>query len=74
MQKRSSIDSGFSAPNHEPIIKNEAAVSLGRLGGLKGGPARAAKLSKKKRKEIASKAAKARWSNAEPKHGEKRTR
>lgn len=41
--------------------KNPAAVALGRLGGLKGGPARAKKLSSKKRKEIAEKAAKARW-------------
>lgn len=42
--------------------KNPAAVSLGRLGGLKGGKARAAKLSPKKRSEIAKKAAKTRWS------------
>ena len=41
--------------------KNPAAVALGRLGGLKGGKARAAKLSAKKRKEIAKKAADARW-------------
>jgi hypothetical protein len=41
--------------------KNPAAVALGRLGGLKGGKARAAKLSAKKRKEIAKKAARARW-------------
>jgi len=41
--------------------KNPAAVTLGRLGGLKGGKARAAKLSSKKRVEIAKKAAKARW-------------
>ena len=41
--------------------KNPAAVALGRLGGLKGGKARAKKLSAKKRKEIAQKAAKARW-------------
>lgn len=41
--------------------KNPAAVSLGRLGGLKGGKARAAKLSASKRKAIAQKAAKARW-------------
>ena len=40
--------------------KNPAAVALGRLGGLKGGPARARKLSLKKRKEIAKKAAKKR--------------
>ena len=41
--------------------KNPAAVALGRLGGLKGGPARARRLSPKKRKEIAQKAAKVRW-------------
>jgi hypothetical protein len=41
--------------------KNPAAVALGRLGGLKGGKARAEKLSATKRKEIARKAAKARW-------------
>lgn len=46
--------------------KNQAAVSLGRLGGLKGGPARAAKLSPNKRKAIAKKAAKARWSKGSP--------
>jgi hypothetical protein len=41
--------------------KNPAAVALGRLGGLKGGKARAAKLSPAKRKAIAKKAAKKRW-------------
>ena len=41
--------------------KNPAAVELGRLGGKKGGPARAAKLSPKKRQQIARKAALARW-------------
>ena len=41
--------------------KNPAAVALGRLGGLKGGAARAAKLSAKKRSAIAKKAAQARW-------------
>ena len=41
--------------------KNPAAVALGRLGGLKGGKARAAKLSKKQRTQIAKSAAKARW-------------
>ncbi len=41
--------------------KNPAAVALGRLGGLKGGKARAEKLSPKKRKEIARKAAEKRW-------------
>ena len=42
------------------VIKN-AAAALGRLGGLKGGPARAKKLSPKKRRQIAKKAANARW-------------
>ncbi len=41
--------------------KDPLAVLLGQRGGLKGGKARAAKLSAKKRKEIAQKAAKARW-------------
>lgn len=41
--------------------KNPAAVMLGRLGGLKGGKARAKKLNAKQRKEIAQKAAKTRW-------------
>jgi len=45
----------------QPPEKNPAAVALGRLGGLKGGKARAASLSKKARSEIAKKAAKARW-------------
>lgn len=48
-------------PSEEKPKKNPAAVALGRLGGLKGGKARAKKLSAKKRKEIAQKAAKARW-------------
>ncbi len=41
--------------------KNPAAVALGRLGGLKGGKARSAKLSPEKRQEIAKAAAAARW-------------
>lgn len=44
-----------------PDGKNPAAVALGRLGGLKGGKARAEKLSAKKRSEIAKKAAATRW-------------
>lgn len=52
-------------PVEEPAEpeKNPAAVALGRLGGIKGGPARAKKLSKKRRSEIAKKAAQARWSS-----------
>jgi hypothetical protein len=42
--------------------KNPAAVALGKLGGAKGGPARAAALTPAKRAEIAANAAKARWS------------
>ena len=41
--------------------KNPAAVALGKLGGAKGGTARAKKLSKAKRVAIATKAAAARW-------------
>jgi hypothetical protein len=49
--------------------KNPHAVALGKLGGARGGKARAAKLSAKKRAEIAKKAAKARW--AKPGSGKK---
>lgn len=41
---------------------NPHAAALGRLGGLKGGPARAARLSPRRRREIARTAARARWS------------
>jgi hypothetical protein len=44
--------------------KNPAAVALGRLGGKKGGPARAKNLTPEQRREIAKKAARARWSQA----------
>ena len=44
--------------------KNPAAVALGRLGGAKGGKARAAKLSAARRKEIAQRAAQTRWGKA----------
>jgi hypothetical protein len=78
MPKRSSKDlnqtafnivqqsTGQSAPVPHPVVeKNPAAVALGRLGGLKGGKARAASLTAKKRKEIAKKAAKTRWNKRE---------
>ena len=45
----------------EQTEKNPAAVALGKLGGQKGGPARAKKLTAAQRSEIAKKAAKARW-------------
>lgn len=44
-----------------PPPKNAAAVALGQLGGKKGGAARAAKLTKEQRSEIAKKAAQSRW-------------
>ena len=49
------------APRVASQKKNPAAVALGRLGGLKGGKARAAKLSKRRRSEIARDAARQRW-------------
>ncbi len=49
-------------PTPEEQGKDPAAVSRGRHGGLKGGTARAAKMTAKQRSEIAKKAAKARWS------------
>ena len=48
----------IAMPDHS---KNPHAVALGRLGGLKGGPARSAKLSARKRSQIAKLAALARW-------------
>ena len=47
--------------------KNPAAVALGRLGGLKGGKARAKALTPQQRSEIAKKAAKARWGRSDAK-------
>ena len=48
-------------PTEAPPEKNPAAVALGRLGGLKGGKARAEALTPERRSEIAKKAARARW-------------
>ena len=50
------------APAEPDTGKNPAAVALGRLGGLKGGKARAKGMTKKERSQAAKKAAKARWS------------
>jgi hypothetical protein len=55
---------GQSTARAEPTVvqgKNPAAVALGRLGGLKGGKARAKALSAKRRKQIARRAALVRW-------------
>lgn len=49
-------------PRAEPQSdKNPHAAALGRLGGLKGGKARAAKMTPERRREIAKRAAQARW-------------
>ncbi len=78
MPKRSSKDINVAAFNKLQAVtgaqtdvpvdptKNPAAVALGRLGGLKGGKARAESLSKRRRKEIASAAATARWAKNLP--------
>jgi hypothetical protein len=52
-------------PENEDPIKTAAAL-LGRRGGLKGGAARAAKLSPEERSDIARKAAESRWKKAKP--------
>jgi len=48
-------------PAADASAKNPHAAALGRLGGLKGGKARAERLSARRRREIARKAAEARW-------------
>jgi hypothetical protein len=59
------IATGESAPEKDPDAgKNPHAVALGRMGGEKGGKARAARMSKKKRIESARTAARARWRKA----------
>lgn len=60
-QDAADVDRASAEGMAQPQGKNPAAVELGRLGGLKGGKARAAKLSSAKRKAIAKKAAAARW-------------
>ena len=57
---------GLDAPKPEDANKNPAAVALGRLGGLKGGKARASKLTPEQKTEIARKAAQARWLKEKP--------
>lgn len=48
-------------------VKHQAAVTLGKLGGKKGGPARAKALPPSKRKAIAKQGAKARWAGGKVK-------
>jgi hypothetical protein len=52
---------GEPAPEPAPDGKDPAAIALGRKGGLKGGKARAAKMTKAQRVASAKKAAAARW-------------
>lgn len=70
---RSRIFSGMATrrkQNRTATKKNPAAVMLGRLGGLKGGYARAAKMTPEERSESARKAVAARWAKAK-KHSNK---
>jgi hypothetical protein len=62
---RSVVDqaTGATPKKKRPAKKNPAAVALGRLGGLKGGPARKAKLTAEQLSESARKAAQARWAD-----------
>lgn len=81
MPKRSSKDQGVNQlaadiaartsreDSDEKPAKNPAAVALGRLGGLKGGKARAAKLPVERRREIAKAAAEARWAAGRKENG-----
>ena len=61
--KITKIATGEEKKPDENEGKNPAAVALGRLGGKKGGRARAENLSPEKRKEIATKAARQRWAD-----------
>ena len=63
-QLAASIVAQATGEEEEQPEKNPAAVALGKLGGQKGGPARAKKLTAKRRSEIAKKAAAARWRKA----------
>ena len=60
-QLAKSIVDRVTDPTEQQTEKNPAAVALGRLGGLKGGKARADSLTPERRKEIAAKAAASRW-------------
>lgn len=55
------IATGEAADESPATVKDPAAVALGRKGGLKGGVARAKKLTAEERSVIAKKAAEARW-------------
>ena len=58
------LSTGQAVEPDQDAGKDPAAVALGRKGGLKGGKARAASMTKEQRSEAARKAAKARWAKA----------
>jgi len=58
------VDEATSEEKPDEPEKNPAAVALGRLGGKKGGPARAKALSREERSKIAKRGAEARWKKA----------
>ena len=60
------VATGVAPGNAPRPEKNPAAVALGRLGGKKGGKARAAKLTAEERRAIAVKAAQSRWTKERP--------
>jgi hypothetical protein len=62
LAKRLVDEATGEAPKYDPDAgKDPAAVALGRKGGLKGGKARAARMSPEERADAARKAAQARW-------------
>lgn len=64
LMRRDAERDGLPQEPAKPTEKVPSAVKAGRLGGKKGGKARAEKLSPQKRKESAKKAAQARWAKA----------
>ena len=56
------VGQATAEPEEPQKEKNPHAVALGRMGGLKGGKARAERLTPEQRQEIAKKAAQTRWS------------
>ena len=68
LMRRDAERDGIPQDPTKPPEKVPTAVKAGRLGGKKGGPARAEKLSTRKRKEIAKRAALARWATQDRSH------
>lgn len=64
-RKAEAVPEVFILSKEEADVISKWAKILGRLGGLKGGPARASRLSPERRVEIARNAARARWGSEE---------